>query len=273
VTRRFVKMQGTGNDFVVIDARDHPFRPGPERVRWIADRRRGIGCDQVLVIESMGGAIGYRVYNADGSPAVQCGNGARCVARYLADRGALGPDDVLATPAGPMRVDFEAGLVGVTMGRPVFDPARVPFAGSAGGGTVEADGETWAFEVVSLGNPHAVLRVPDVQAAPVAAVAAALQGDPRFGEGVNVGFCEVLARDRVRLRVVERGAGETQACGSGACAAVALGRRAGDLDPAVSVALPGGSVRVSWPDEEAPMRLAGLAEYAFTGAFEENDLT
>ncbi|MEM9304134.1 MAG: diaminopimelate epimerase [Pseudomonadota bacterium] len=262
----FVKMQGAGNDFVLIDAREKPFRPDPDLVRWIADRRYGIGCDQLLVIEFAGGGTAYHIYNSDGSTAAQCGNGARCVARYLADLGAIKPGDTLQSPGGSVVVDFEAGLVSIDMGHPSFESAAAGFSGAARD-VIEIDGTTWTFDIVSFGNPHAVIAVDDIGSAPVGAVGRALQEDERFAESVNVGFAQVVDRGHMRLIVYERGAGETLACGSGACAAVAVARRDDRVDDAVNVTLPGGTLRI-FSDDIGSMRMAGPAEYSFRGEFE-----
>jgi diaminopimelate epimerase len=270
--RRFVKMHGLGNDFAIFDARESPFDPDPATVRRLADRRFGIGCDQLLVLDparAAGSAAAYRVYNASGEPAEQCGNGARCIAALVA--GALsGPTHALAldSPAGVVHARIERdGLVAVQMAVPDFEPADVPFDAPARAPAyeVDANGERVRLAVVSMGNPHAVLRVPAVDDAPVARVGAALERHARFPSGVNVGFMQILSRTHARLRVYERGAGETLACGTGACAAVAVGRDAGVLDEFVAVDLRGGRLMVSWAGAGAPVWMTGPAERVYEG--------
>jgi diaminopimelate epimerase len=272
---RFSKMHGAGNDFVLLDLRAGAPAPSPDLCRQLADRRTGVGCDQILTIEppaDAGAVAGYRIWNSDGSVAAQCGNGARCVAAWLrrADP-ALGDDFALDSPAGRHRVErLGDGRWRVAMGVPVFDPARIPLRGFdeardpyilAFGGSILPVG------AVSLGNPHALLEVDDVDAAQVSEIGPALQADEAFPDSVNVGFAQVVARDRVRLRVHERGAGETLACGSGACAAAAILVRRGRVARALDVELPGGTLRIEWPRDDAPLTMAGPAAFVFEGEF------
>lgn len=272
---RFSKMHGAGNDFVVLDLRDGASPPSPGLCRALADRRRGVGCDQVLTIEPArdpGAIAGYRIWNSDGSVAVQCGNGARCVAAWLR-REDPAPGDAfeLDSPAGRHRVDrLGDGRWRVAMGVPEFDPARIPLRGFdqardpyilAFGGSILPIG------AVSLGNPHALLEVDDVDAAQVAEIGPALQADEAFPDSVNVGFAQVVSRERVRLRVHERGAGETLACGSGACAAAAILVRRGRVERALDVELRGGTLRIEWPRDDAPLTMAGPAAFVFEGEF------
>ncbi len=273
----FVKMHGLGNDFVVIDARDWSRPLAAEQIRHVAHRRTGIGCDQVLVVaeRSARGAADFalRIYNSDGSEAEQCGNGVRCVALFLHRRGlASGSQLVLDTAAGPVRCHLRGGHeVAVDMGRPRFDPEEVPFLAQqrASSYALDVDSERCSIGAVSMGNPHAVLEVDEVSTAPVASLGPAIQRHERFPKAANVGFMQVIDPGHIRLRVYERGAGETLACGSGACAAVAVGRDRGLLAEVVAVDLPGGRLRVSWSgDEEQPVWMSGPATWVFEGTIE-----
>ncbi|MGE0385086.1 MAG: diaminopimelate epimerase [Gammaproteobacteria bacterium] len=271
----FTKMHGLGNDFVVIDAWAGQPVPSVARIREIADRHFGVGCDQVLVIDPPPGPqadIGYRIFNADGSRAGQCGNGIRCVARFLVDRGRLRGQGLRADTGERILTAFvEAdGEVRVDMGRPRFAPAEVPMraCSQAPEYEIEALGARYRFGAASMGNPHAVLVVPDVDTAPVATLGPVIEHHPMFPERANVGFLQVQDRTRVRLRVFERGAGETLACGTGACAAVAVGRVQGRLDPQVEVHVPGGRLRIRWEGGEAPVWMTGPAAYVFEGVIE-----
>jgi diaminopimelate epimerase len=272
---RFAKMHGLGNDFVVIDAVRQSVALDPETVRWLADRHFGVGCDQVLLVEAAtrtDADLRYRIYNADGGEVEQCGNGARCFALFARAEGLTTADQIsVETAAGLIRPTIRPdGQVEVEMGRPRFAPPEVPFLADrrrtryrvpVGAGQVE-------IGAVSLGNPHAVVRVPDVDAAPVQELGPLLQSHAQFPERANVGFVEVLARDHIRLRVFERGVGETLACGTGACAAVAVGRDQQLLDPEVAVDLPGGRLQIVWAQEDAPMRMIGPAVRVFDGSIE-----
>jgi diaminopimelate epimerase len=269
---RFTKMHGLGNDFVVVDAIRQAVSLAPEQVRFLADRRFGVGCDQVLLVEPArlpGTAFHYRIFNADGSEVEQCGNGARCFARFVRDEG-LSADDVIAvgTARGPITLHLEPdGQVRVDMGAPRLDPADLPFDAPARAPTylIEADGERLEIGAVSMGNPHAVLLVDDVATAPVDRLGPRLESHPRFPRRVNVGFMAVRGRDRIDLRVYERGSGETLACGTGACAAVVSGRLRGLLDAQVRVRLPGGELWVSWQGGDAPVWMTGPAVKVFEG--------
>jgi diaminopimelate epimerase len=266
---RFSKMHGAGNDFVVLDRRGEPEPLAATQAAWLADRHRGVGCDQVLTIEaprSADAAFAYGIRNSDGSPAGQCGNGARCVAAWARRAGLVDSRPfVMDSPAGPVAACFVGVEVEIDMGRPSFDPARVPFDGPGDYGELCVGGEVHRFGVASMGNPHAVIEVPDVAVAPVGRVGRLLQQDPRFADACNVGFAEVVDAARIRLRVFERGVGETLACGSGACAAVAVLARAGRVGPTVAVQLPGGTLTIHWPAADAPMRMRGPAEFVFEG--------
>ncbi|UCG74497.1 MAG: diaminopimelate epimerase [Chromatiales bacterium] len=265
---RFTKMHGLGNDFMVVASGAAP--PAAERIRALADRRTGVGFDQLLWVgpaRDPANAACYRIFNSDGSEAEQCGNGARCIARLLATRGAA--DELVLEHAGGLSAAriLGDGTVSVAMGEPDFRPEHVPFAAEAEAETyeVELDGETLALRVVSIGNPHGVVRVPDVASAPVARVGPALERHERFPNRANISFMQVVTSGHVQLRVFERGVGETRACGTGACAAAVVGQRAGWLDDSVRVDLPGGTVTVSWKGPGEPVWLTGEAITVFEG--------
>ncbi len=272
---RFSKMHGLGNDFVVIDAINQAVSLDGAAIRRLADRHFGVGCDQVLLVEpspSSEADFGYRIFNADGSEVAQCGNGARCFARFVRSRGLIGRDRIrVATKAGIMMLEIIDGdQVRVNMGVPQFDPASIPLAvhEEMPEYQVEVGGRSWLFGAVGLGNPHAVIRVEDVATAPVAEVGGALQAHPLFPERVNVGFMEVVSSQSIRLRVFERGSGETLACGSGACAAAVVGMEQGCLHSPVIVTLPGGTLTIDWKGRGQPVYLAGPAEFVFEGEIE-----
>jgi len=268
---QFRKMQGLGNDFAVIrDTGAGP--PPPDHIRALADRRRGIGFDQLLWLEpprDPAHAVRYRIFNADGSEAEQCGNGARCIARFVA--GSRPGELVLEHPGGTSRARIEAdGNVTVAMNVPEFAPAGIPFLAAAPAPryTLVADGTPVEVGVVSLGNPHAVLQVADIGTAPVARLGPPLERHERFPNRANIGFMQVVDRSHIRLRVFERGAGETQACGTGACAAVVIGRTWHLLDADVTVALPGGELRIRWEGAGQPVWMTGEAITVFEGTVE-----
>lgn len=275
----FTKMHGAGNDFVVIDLRAGVAPPGADLCRAIADRHTGIGCDQILTIEpprTAQAAASYRIWNADGSSSQQCGNGARCIAAWvLRDSVARDPERCLAdrfqldSPAGTHAVDvIDLHRYRIAMGRPVFRPADIPLRGFEAAQTHYAltlGGETLEIGAVSMGNPHAVIEVDDIDAAPVATFGPVVQRHAAFPESVNVGFAQVVSRQRIRLRVFERGVGETLACGSGACAAAAVLMRRGRIDRDVAVELPGGTLDIAWPDDDAQIAMAGPAAFVFEG--------
>jgi diaminopimelate epimerase len=270
----FTKMHGCGNDFVVLDLRGGRAAPPPARVRAMGHRHTGVGFDQLLTLEDANRTdcvARYRIWNSDGTSAQQCGNGARCVAAWLRrDGSAVGRFFRLDSPTGPVDVECrEDGQYAVAMGRPDFTPARVPFHADlqADRYALTLDRERVAFGAVSLGNPHAVVEVPLLDEAPVAAWGQGLQAREEFPSGVNVGFAQVLGNDRIRLRVFERGAGETLACGSGACAAVAVLARQGRVGRQVSVELPGGTLEIQWPDDASPIVMAGPAAFVFEGEY------
>ena len=270
---RFSKMHGIGNDFVVIDARRAPLALAPERIRAMADRHTGIGCDQLLSVEAPRDpscAFYYGIWNADGSPSGQCGNGVRCVAAWLHRAGALALDVPvrIESPSGPVGVRvLDAQRVTVDMGEPAFEPARIPFLAEAPGTSYPlalAAGDV-QIGVVSMGNPHAVMVVDDLADPALERLGPQVTGHPRFTEGANAGFVQILERGHLRLRVHERGAGWTQACGTGACAAMAVLRRRGQVDERVQVDLPGGRLQIDWRGPGHALWMTGPAAFAFEG--------
>ena len=272
---KFTKMHGLGNDFVVIDAVSQSVALTSEQVRFIADRHFGVGCDQLLLVErarSPGVDFSYRIYNADGGEVEQCGNGARCFMRFVRDAGLTDKNElVVETRCGIIRPRMEAdGQVTVDMGVPRTRPDEVPFIAEheALSYPLLVDGQQIEVGVVSMGNPHAVLRVDDVTRAPVAALGPKIEAHERFPNRVNAGFMQIVDRTHVRLRVFERGVGETLACGSGACAAVVVGRLQGLLDDKVSVELPGGRLLINWRGNGAEVRMTGPATRVFEGHME-----
>lgn len=275
---RFSKMHGLGNDFAVVDCRDRPLALDAAAIRRLADRHRGIGFDQLLTIEparDASCAFAYGIWNADGEPVGQCGNGVRCVARWLAREGLLRTGAArLQSPSGPVGVELlDDGRVRVDMGEPRFGADDIPLALDAASlrTLVEPDVMLAIDEaeltvgVVSIGNPHAVLEVDDLAAAPVATLGRRLERDALFARGANVGFVHRRARDAIDLRVWERGVGETQACGTGACAAVAVLRRRGAVEADVRVRLPGGELDIHWNGEGEPLHMTGPAAFVFEG--------
>jgi diaminopimelate epimerase len=269
----FTKMHGLGNDFLVLEAPAGGVLPSAAQWRALADRHAGIGFDQALLLEPprvAGTAVHYRVFNADGSEVEQCGNGARCVARYLQLRGHVGADGTVSmgstggTVAARVLAD---GRVSVDLGVPDFEPRSLPFLAPVAEANYmrEVAGDHVEFGAVSIGNPHAVLRVTAVESAPVERIGRALQAHPDFPRQVNVGFMEIVDAAHIRLRVYERGVGETLACGTGACAAVAVGRNLGLLGAAVEVHVPGGRLGVHWEGPGQHVWLSGPAAVAFSG--------
>lgn len=270
----FTKMHGIGNDFIVLDARRQSLDLDRDTLRRLADRHFGVGCDQILLLEPPAGDadVRYRIFNADGAEVEQCGNGARAVARYLAEDGLCGQPVITAeTAAGPITLYLEAGhQVRVNMGEPRFEPNDIPLAVEQRQDryTVAIDGNEITFSAVSMGNPHAVIMVDDIDTAPVATLGPALQAHAMFPASVNVGFMQIIDRGHARLRVYERGAGETMACGTGACAAVVAGITAERLDNEVDVDLPGGRLCIRWQGTSQPVWMTGPAEFVFTGSIE-----
>jgi diaminopimelate epimerase len=272
---KFTKMQGLGNDFVVVDTINQPITFLPRQVRALADRRFGIGCDQLLLVErprSQGVDFRYRIFNADGSEVQQCGNGARCFARFVRDSGLTGKDEIVVETASGIITLYieEGGMVRVNMGVPNFAPESLPFQaeGDRLVYAIEVEDDTLDLGVVSMGNPHAVMLVADTELAPVQSLGPKLESHPLFPERVNVGFMQVLSKDHIRLRVYERGAGETLACGTGACAAVAIGHRWGQLGDEVTVNLPGGDLQIRWGGEGEELWMIGPATTVFEGTIE-----
>ncbi len=269
---RFTKMHGLGNDFMVVDAISQPFRLRPEHIRDLADRHFGVGFDQLLVVEPPGLPdvdFRYRIFNADGSEVEQCGNGARCFARFVRDQRLTNKKVIrVQTAKGVIELRIgKDGLVRVNMGTPELNPPAIPFAADQRKAvyTVEVDGQVVELSAVSMGNPHGVLLVDDVETAPVATLGPALERHPRFPARANIGFLQILDPGHARLRVFERGSGETLACGSGACAAVVAGRLRGLLDDRVEVELRGGKLVIEWPGEGAPVMMDGPATTVFEG--------
>ncbi|QQZ29077.1 diaminopimelate epimerase [Thiothrix subterranea] len=268
----FTKMHGLGNDFVVLDGINQRVDLSTAQIQHIADRHFGVGCDQLLLVEAYAGAdaeFRYRIFNADGGEVEQCGNGARCFARFVYDQGLTRQTTIpVMTASGRIVLHIQTdGQVMVNMGVPVLAPAQIPFVAERQQTlySVDVGGETLALAAVSMGNPHAVLQVTAVDSAPVASLGALLESHPAFPKRVNVGFMQVVARDRIRLRVFERGCGETLACGTGACAAVVAGRLQGLLDEQVSVSLPGGELRIQWQGAGQPVAMTGPAVTVFRG--------
>ncbi|SFD86099.1 diaminopimelate epimerase [Paracidovorax konjaci] len=287
---RFTKMQGAGNDFVVLDETQHRLGLTPAQYRFLADRHFGVGADQILTVRpspTEGIDFEYVIHNADGGEVEQCGNGARCFARYVRDKGLTAKDTIrVQTLAGVIAPRLtEDGRVTVDMGRPRFAPEDLPFDASGLEPVAQGSGQKWPLAagsieefapifiaIVSMGNPHAVQLVDDVDTAPVARTGPAIEGHPRFPQRVNAGYLQVVDRGHVRLRVYERGAGETLACGTGACAAVAAGIRLGLLDARVDVQTRGGLLTIAWSGDPAdPVFMTGPATTVFEGQIDIPD--
>lgn len=269
---RFTKMHGLGNDFVVIDGISQKVRLSADKVRALADRNFGIGCDQVLLVEvpnSPDVDFCYRIFNADGSEVENCGNGARCFARFVRDRRLTGKNVIrVQTASGVMVLTVdEQDNVSVDMGVPILTPAEIPFNADnrAVVYPLSVGDHDISVSAVSMGNPHAVYVVDDVSSAPVASLGPLIESHPRFPRRVNAGFMQVLNAGAIKLRVYERGAGETLACGTGACAAVVAGRLRGILDEQVEVELPGGKLHIQWAGEGQPVIMTGPATSVFHG--------
>lgn len=272
---RFTKMHGAGNDFVVIDATKQPLTLTTEQMRRLGDRRFGVGCDQILVIEpstDAGADFRYRIFNNTGDEVEHCGNGSRCFVRYVVDAGLTDKREIhVDTMNRRLLLTLQDdGRVTVNMGAPVFEHASLPFDAQGLTPRLENGFELWPVEgaelgVVSMGNPHAVQRVDDVETAPVLTQGPAIERHARFAKRVNAGFMQVLSRDSIALRVFERDAGETLACGTGACAAVVVGIRAGWLDRSVEVQTRGGLLRIEWAGGNAPVLMTGPAVKVFDG--------
>ena len=272
---KFTKMQGLGNDFVVLDATRSPLSLTPGQLKRLADRHFGIGCDQILQIEAPRQAdtdFYYRIFNADGGEVEQCGNGARCFVLYVHEHGLTAKREIrVGTPGGVIVPRLEGdGQVTVNMGVPEFEPPRIPFDAPAREPAYELllDGRQVRISALAMGNPHAVQIVPDVDRAPVGRDGPLIERHPRFPNGVNAGFAQIVDRTHIRLRVYERGAGETLACGTGACAAVVVGRAQGLTEERVSVSTRGGDLGISWAGDGSPVIMTGPAATVFEGEIE-----
>ena len=272
---KFLKMHGLGNDFVVLDGVRQPLALSPEQLRFLADRHFGVGCDQILLVEKATRAdvdFRYRIFNSDGGEVEQCGNGARCFVRFVHDQGLTDQREIrVETMSGVISPRLEDdGNVTVNMGEPQFDPARIPFVSDSDAllQTLQVGADDVAITAVSMGNPHAVQVVADVDSAPVGRQGPLIESHPRFPQRVNAGFMQILNRQAIRLRVYERGAGETLACGTGACAAVAAGIARGLLDSPVRVATRGGELSIAWGGQGTPVLMSGPAVTVFSGEIE-----
>ncbi|QSX34067.1 diaminopimelate epimerase [Shewanella avicenniae] len=269
---QFTKMHGLGNDFMVVDAVTQNVFFSPEQIRRLADRNFGVGFDQLLLVEPPYDPeldFHYRIFNADGSEVEQCGNGARCFARFVKNKGLTQKYKIrVSTSAGKMLLKLEKdGTVTVNMGVPILEPNSVPFKAKKAEKTylLQAGSQNFLCGVVSMGNPHCVIQVDDVGNTDVDTLGSLLTNHERFPNGVNVGFMQVVSPEHVKLRVYERGAAETLACGSGACAAAAVGQLQGKLAGTVKVDLPGGSLTISWEGEGKPLYMTGPAEHVYDG--------
>ena len=269
---KFTKMHGLGNDFVVINAIDQSISLNSEQVRFIADRRFGIGCDQLLLVENSdddNADFRYRIYNADGGEVEQCGNGARCFAQFVRDEGLSDDSEIsVITNNGRLLLRIEDdGNVTVDMGAPILEPQKIPFIANEKLSQYQLDisGEEISFGAVSMGNPHAVIVVDDVDSMNIEKLAKALQEHPSFPNSVNVGFMQVIDSQHIKLRVYERGVGETQACGTGACAAVVAGTLQGLLTETVEVSLLGGNLSIHWAGDKNPVMMSGPTATVYKG--------
>jgi diaminopimelate epimerase len=279
---KFTKMQGAGNDFVVINALNQHIDFTPAQWKFLADRRFGVGADQMLVVEKSQSPdidFRYRIYNADGGEVEQCGNGARAFVRYVTEKGLTDKRAIrVETLSGVIELMLEAdGRITVDMGAPVLEPRQVPFNEDGLQSKAEDADLLWPLDVndktirvsvLSMGNPHAVQLVDDIESAPVLSDGPAIERHPRFPKRVNAGFMQIINRQQIKLRVFERGAGETLACGSGACAAVVTGIRRGLLDSPVKVATRGGELSIAWEGKNLPVKLTGPAVIVFDGEIE-----
>ena len=269
---KFTKMHGAGNDFVVLDGVRQHIQLTPEQLRMLADRHFGVGCDQILLVESTrfpGADFRYRIFNSDGGEVEQCGNGARCFVRFVHEQGLTHKREIVVeTKSGLISPSLEEdGRVTVNMGAPIFEVDRIPFNSLSNAliQPIEINGASVLITAVSMGNPHAVQVVEDVELAPVAVQGALIEHHPLFPKRVNAGYMQVLDRSHIRLRVYERGAGETLSCGTGACAAVVTGIKRGLLDARVQVATKGGVLNIAWSGENTPVMMTGPAISVFTG--------
>ena len=269
---RFTKMHGAGNDFVVLDGFRHKIELTTEQLRLVADRHFGVGCDQILLVEKSENKeadFRYRIFNSDGGEVEQCGNGARCFMRFVHDKKLTAKREIVVeTHSGLISPRLEAdGRVTVNMGAPVFEPPLIPFEGGSGAVSepLEVEGKTLLISAVSMGNPHAVQVVDDIEQAPVKELGPLIEHHPRFPKRVNAGFMQIMDRQHIRLRVYERGAGETLSCGTGACAAVVSGIRRDLLDSPVNVATRGGALTIAWEGDGRDVLMTGPAITVFEG--------
>jgi diaminopimelate epimerase len=269
----FTKMQGAGNDFIVINGIDQPFQLTVEQIQTLAHRQFGIGFDQLLLVETSKVAdFKYRIFNADGSEVAQCGNGARCFVRFVVDQKLSNKHEIsVETASGIITPKLENnGLVTVNMGAPRLSPSEVPFIADAAANSyvLEVADQQITISAVSMGNPHAVQIVDDVEIAPVVALGSQIEVHPRFPERVNAGFMQIIDEHHIKLRVFERGSGETLACGTGACAAVVAGIQLGRLQSPVKVSARGGELHIAWQGGNSPVMMTGPAVAVFTGNIE-----
>src|SRR3989338_1670411 len=269
---KFTKMHGAGNDFVMLDGVRQDIALTPEQLRLFADRHFGVGCDQILIVEKTENKeadFRYRIFNSDGGEVEQCGNGARCFMRFVHDQKLTAKREIVVeTHSGLISPRLEQdGRVTVNMGAPIFEPSHIPFDGGSGAASepLEVEGRTLRISALSMGNPHAVPLADDIEQAPVKELGPLIERHPRFPRRVNAGFMQVMDRHSIRLRVYERGAGETLSCGTGACAAVVAGIRRNLLDSPVNVATRGGSLSISWDGDAADVQMTGPAITVFTG--------
>ncbi len=272
---KFTKMHGAGNDFIVVDATRAPMILDAATIRRLSDRHLGIGFDQMLMVEPARNRdtdFYYRIFNADGGEVSQCGNGARCFVRYVHDKGLSAKNAIrVETRSGVIEPRLEQdGRVTVNMGVPIFEPARIPFKAERPAPTyaLEVDAKEREISALSMGNPHAVQVVADVDAAPVASEGPLIERHPRFPERVNAGYMQIVGRRHIKLRVFERGAGETLSCGTGACAAAVAGIARGLLDSPVKVDTRGGALEIAWTGEAQPVFMTGPAQSVFEGEIE-----
>ncbi|OUR83529.1 diaminopimelate epimerase [Cycloclasticus sp. 46_120_T64] len=270
----FSKMHGLGNDFVVIDAVNQAIDLSEEQIRQLADRHYGIGFDQMLLVRpaQTGADFRYVIYNADGSEVSQCGNGARCFALFVKQKGLSDKSSIrVETGAGELVLNIDAeNQITVDMGEPIFEPAIIPLNSAQRQSlySVEAAAVQLEFSAISMGNPHAVIEVDDLQQSDVEVLGAAMESHPIFPERANIGFSEIVNQHSLKLRVYERGAGETLACGSGACAAAVAGIQRGHLSSPVRVELAGGELTIAWQGEGQPVMMSGPASFVFDGRIE-----
>jgi diaminopimelate epimerase len=271
---KFAKMHGLGNDFMVVDAIEHPITLSRSQIQQWADRHTGVGFDQLLLIEKNARAhppFAYKIYNADGSAAEQCGNGARCIGRYLLDHGWVKERQfALQAPLGDIVIaEQENGHISVDMGQPCFAPEKIPFLVDHVSETYQyslaLSAQAVALVVLSMGNPHAVLFVADIALAPVATIGYEIANNKAFPHGVNVELVQILSKNQMKIRVLERGTGETRACGSGACAAMVAGRLLHNLDEEVTVSLLGGQLSINWQGLGYPVIMTGAAMMVYRG--------